>query len=219
MRAQVISRTSSSKLKAGTAVYNEVVPAGEWWIHEIKANQVFRVVAMGAIQTVDALFYSAWDTSERYSAQDTILAQRNIYLRTGSRLFSNLGRPMLTITGESFGLHDTLTGACSAQSNQVIYAIEKRYMHNCRDNFLAAIASWRTNLDKRDVSSNINFFRHAPITAEGELIYQERSPEPGKYVEMRAEMDVIALLSACPQLNNAGDGGNPSPVRVMIWDV
>src|SRR5436309_921345 len=139
MRAQVISRnSSSSKLKAGAAVYNEIIPAGEAWIHEVKAGQTFRIVAIGGTQAVDALFYSSWDTTERYSAQDTILAQRNIYLKTGSRLVSNLGRPMLTITGDSFGRHDTLTGACAAQSNQVRYALDKRHMHNCRDNFLAA---------------------------------------------------------------------------------
>lgn len=220
MRAQVISRSAAaSKLKAGAAVYNEIVPAGEFWIHEIKAGQIFRIVAMGASQAVDTLFYSAWDTSERYSAQDTILAQRNIYLKAGSRLMSNLGRPMLTIVNDSFGRHDTLTGACAAQSNQVRYALEKRHMHNCRDNFVAAIASWRTNLDKRDLAANVNFFLHAPVTAEGELTFADPGSEPGKFVEMRAEMDVIALVSACPQLNNACNGYNPTPIRVMIWEI
>jgi urea carboxylase-associated protein 1 len=220
MRAQVISRTSPlSKLKAGSAVYNEIVPAGESWIHEIKAGQIFRIVAIGASQAVDSLFYSAWDTSERYSAQDTILAQRNIYLKTGSRLMSNLGRPMLTIVGDSFGRHDTLTGACAAHSNQVRYSLEKRHMHNCRDSFVAAIASWRTSLDKRDLSPNVNFFLQAAVTPEGELNFVDGISEPGKYVEMKAEMDVIALLSICPQLNNPCNAFNPTPVRVMIWDV
>src|SRR5271165_4066050 len=117
MRAPTISRTPTlAKLKAGTAAYNEIVAAGEPWIHEIKAGQVFRIVAMGGSQAVDTMFYSACDTSERYSAQDTILAQCNIYLKIGTRLLSNLGRPMLTIVGDSFGRHDTLTGACAAES-------------------------------------------------------------------------------------------------------
>jgi urea carboxylase-associated protein 1 len=220
MRAHVISRTSaSSKLKAGSAVYNEIVAAGEAWIHEIKAGQIFRIVAMGASQAVDTLFYSAWDTTERYSAQDTIVAQRNVYLKLGSKLMSNLGRPMLTIVGDSFGRHDTLTGACAAHSNQVRYALEKRFMHNCRDNFLAAIASWRTSLDKRDLSPNVNFFLHVPVGPEGKLTFAPVDSEPGKFVELRAEMDVIALVSNCPQLNNACNGYNPTPIRVMIWDL
>jgi len=220
MRAPAISRIPTlAKLKAGTAAYNEIVAAGEPWIHELKAGQVFRIVAMGGSQAVDALFYSAWDTSERYSAQDTMLEQRNIYLKVGSRLISNLGRPMLTIVGDSFGRHDTLTGACAAESNQVRYSLDKRHMHNCRANFLAAMASWRTSIDKRDLSPNINFFVHAPVTPEGELTFAEDVSEPGRYVEMRAEMDVIALLSNCPQLNNPCNGYHPTPIRVMIWDL
>jgi urea carboxylase-associated protein 1 len=220
MRAPTITRTPSvTKLKAGTAAYNEIIAAGEPWIHEIKAGQVFRIVAMGGSQAVDALFYSAWDTSERYSAQDTILAQRNVYLKIGSKLISNLGHPMMTITGDSFGKHDTLTGACAAESNQVRYALEKRHMHNCRNNFLAAMASWRTSIDKRDLSPNINFFLHAPVTPEGELKFAEDVSEPGRYVELRAEMDVIAVVSNCPQLNNSCNAFHPTPIRLMIWDM
>ncbi len=220
MRATAISRTSpAGKLKAGTAAYNEIIAAGEPWIHEIKTGQILRIVAMGGSQSVDSLFYSAWDTSERYSAQDTILAQRNIYLTLGTRLMSNLGRPMLTIVGDSFGRHDTLTGACAAESNQVLYSLDKRHLHNCRSNFLAAMASWRTSIDKRDLSPNVNFFLHALVTPEGELEFAEGIAETGRYVEMRAEMDVIVLISNCPQLNNSCNGYNPTPIRVMIWDL
>lgn len=220
MRAPAISRTlPAGKLKGITATYNEIVPAGEPWIHEIKTGQIFRIVAMGGSQAVDALFFSAWDTSERYSAQDTILAQRNIYLKSGTKLLSNLGRPMLTIVGDSFGRHDTLTGACAAESNQVRYALDRRHMHNCRSNFLTAMASWRTNIDKRDLCPNINFFLHAPVTQAGELTLADGVSETGRYVEMRSEMDVIALISNCPQLNNACNGFQPTPIRLMIWDV
>lgn len=207
-----------SKLRTAAAVYNEVVPAGEPWIHEIKAGQVFRIVDLGGNQAVDTLFYSSWDTSERYSATGTILAQRNIYLTTGTRLMSNLGRTMLTIIGDTCGRHDTLGGACAAESNQVRYALDKRHMHNCRNNFLSAIGTWRTGIEKRDISSNINFFMNVPVTPEGELTFEDGISEPGKYVEMKAEMDVICLISNCPQLNNPCNAYNPTPIRVMIWD-
>jgi urea carboxylase-associated protein 1 len=219
MRAPAISRKSAlPKFRSSNAVLNETVAAGEAWIREIKAGQVFRIVDLGGRQAAEALFYSAWDTSERYSAQDTILARRNIYLTTGAQLISNLGRPMLTILGDTCGHHDTLGGACAAESNQVRYALDKRNMHNCRDNFLGAIASWRTGLDKRDVSDNISFFMHASITPEGGLLFHGGAPEPGTYVELRAEMDVIAVLSNCPQLNNPANDFNPTPIRVVIWD-
>ncbi|MES1260857.1 MAG: urea amidolyase associated protein UAAP2 [Acidobacteriota bacterium] len=209
---------NESALKPDDAVYDEVVMAGDSWIHEIQAGQVFRIVDLGGNQAVDTLFYSAKDTAERYSATDTIVGQRNIYLTTGTVLRSNLRQPMLTIVADTCGRHDTLGGACAVESNQVRYALEKRHMHACRDSFLLAIADPKWNLSKRDVTANINFFMNVPVTPEGRLTFEDGISEPLKYVEMRAEMDVICVISNCPQLNNPCNAYNPTPVRVLIWN-
>ncbi|MDQ1472989.1 MAG: uncharacterized protein QOJ99_4469, partial [Bryobacterales bacterium] len=152
-----------SELKTDDAFYNQTVLAGDYWIHEIKAGQTFRIVDLGGNQAVDTLFYSAKDTAERYSATDTIVGQRNIYLTTGTALLSNLRNPMLTIVADTCGRHDTLGGACAAESNQVRYAIEKRHMHACRSSFLLAVADPKWNIAKRDVTANINFFMNVPV--------------------------------------------------------
>ena len=207
-----------SLLKAEEATYSEVVPAGEFWIHQINAGQIFRIVDLNGNQAVDTLFYSALDTSERYSATDTIKGQANIYLTTGSTLRSNLGNAMLTITADTCGRHDTLGGACATESNQVRYAIEKRHMHACRRSFLLAAASAHWDLTKRDLAPNINFFMNVPVTPEGGLTFEDGISDAGKYVEMRAEMDVICVISNCPQLNNPCNAYNPTPIRVMIWN-
>ena len=208
----------NSELKAENAVYGEVVLAGDHWIHEIKSGQTFRIVDLGGNQAVDTLFYSAADTSERYSATDTIVKQRNIYLTTGTVLRSSLGAPMLTIVADTCGRHDTLGGACAAESNQVRYAIEKRHMHACRSSFLLAVADPKWNLSKRDLTANINFFMNVPVTMEGKLTFEDGISEPLKYVEMRAEMDVICVISNCPQLNNPCNAYNPTPVQVLLWN-
>lgn len=208
---------TESILKPEQAIYRETVPAGDGWIHEIKAGQIFRIVDLQGNQAVDTLFYSAADTSERYSATDTIVGQRNIYLTTGTTLRSNLGNPMLTIVADTCGRHDTLGGACAIESNQVRYAIEKRHMHACRNSFLLAISDPKWNLTKRDVTPNINFFMNVPVTPDGRLTFEDGISDPLKYVEMRAEMDVIAVISNCPQLNNPCNGFNPTPVEVVIW--
>jgi uncharacterized protein len=191
-----------STLKPKDASYSETLLAGDGWIREIKAGEIFRIVDLGGNQAVDTLFFSARDTSERYSATDTIVGQHNIYLTTGTTLVSNLRNPMLTIVADTCGRHDTLGGACAAESNQVRYAIEKRHMHACRNSFLLAISDPKWNLSKRDVTANINFFMNVPVTPEGRLTFEDGISEPLKYVEMRAEMDVIAVISNCPQLNN-----------------
>ena len=131
---------------------------------------------------------------------------------------SSKGNALLTIVADTCGRHDTLGGACATESNMVRYAIEKRHMHACRQSFLKAIIGWGRGLEKRDLDHNINFFMNVPVTREGQLTFEDGVSAPGKYVEMRAEMDVLAVISNCPQLNNPCNAYNPTPVRVLIWD-
>jgi len=198
-------------------IYDLTLEAGEPWIHRIEEGQIFRIVDLCGNQAVDTFFYNADDTAERYSATDTILGQRNIYLTAGTQLLSNLSRPMLTITADTCGRHDTLGGACSTESNTVRYALEKRYMHACRQSFLRALVHSPYGLTKRDIGSNINFFMNVPVTPQGNLTFADGISEAGKYVEMRAAMNVLALISNCPQLNNPCNAYNPTPVRLLIW--
>ncbi len=203
-------------------VYREVVEAGKPWMHEVKAGQYFRIVDLEGNQAVDTLFYNAHNHSERYSATDTIREQGNIYLTTGSVLRSNLVNPMLSIVEDTCGRHDTIGGACSAESNTVRYAIEKRHMHSCRDSFLTALGECDCNaqkaMTKGDLSSNINFFMNVPVSPEGHLDFDDGISAPGRYVEMQAHMDVLVLVSNCPQLNNPCNGYNPTPVEMVIWE-
>jgi urea carboxylase-associated protein 1 len=118
---------------------------------------------------------------------------------------------------DTCGRHDTLGGACAAESNSVRYAPDKKYMHSCRDTFLHTIVAGDALLTKRDIASNINFFMNAPVTTDGALSFADGVSAPGKYVEMRAEMDVICLISNCPQLNNPCNAYDPTPVRLLIW--
>ena len=208
----------ASSLDPAKAIYRHVIPAGDAWIHEIKKGQHFRIVDLHGNQAVDTLFYNAHDYADRYSAQDTIQHQRNIYLTTGTKLISTMGAELLTIVADTCGRHDTLGGACANESNMVRYAIEKRHMHACRSSFLKAVTEWDHGMSKRDITSNINFFMNVPVTPEGKLTFEDGISEPGKYVELRAEIDVLALIGNCPQLNNPCNAYNPTPVEVLIWD-
>ena len=206
-----------SKLRPEAAIYRHVINAGDPWIHELRKGQYFRIVDLGGNQAVDTLFYNAHDYSDRYSAQDTIQNQRNIYLTTGTKLISTAGAVLLTVVADTCGRHDTLGGACANESNMVRYAIERRHMHACRSSFLKAVMEWDHGMSKRDITSNINFFMNVPVTPEGKLTFADGISEPGKYVEMLAETDVLALISNCPQLNNPCNAYNPTPVEVLIW--
>lgn len=209
---------TESALQPETAVLSLTIPAGDGWFHPINKGQILRIVDLEGNQAADTFFFSAADVTERYSAQDTIREQGSIYLTTGTKLMSNLCREMLTITADTCGRHDTLGGACAAESNMVRYSLEKRFMHACRDTFLLQMALSGYRVTKRDLGHNINFFMNVPVTPDGDLRFADGVSEPGKYVEMRAEIDVLCLVSNCPQLNNPCNAYNPTPIRVLIWD-
>jgi urea carboxylase-associated protein 1 len=207
----------TSPRSLATARLREVIPAGAPWMGQVARGEYLRIVDLEGNQAVDTLFYDAVQPAERYSAADTLLAQGSLYLTTGSALKSNLGNTLLRIVADTCGRHDTLGGACSAESNTVRYALDKRSMHSCRDNFLTALAAVDSPLDKRDLTCNINFFMNVPVTPSGGLTFEDGISGPGRYVEMQAERDVIVLISNCPQLNNPCNAYNPTPVEVAIW--
>lgn len=202
-------------MKTGAVLTDDIVPSGVPWMSIVSQGGLLRIVDLEGNQAVDTLFYNAAEPQEHYSAQDTIQAQGNIYLTTGSLLRSNRGRAMLEIVDDTCGRHDTLGGACSAESNTVRYALEKRHMHSCRDSFLLALARGDVGLGKRDLPSNVNFFMNVPVTPAGGLSFADGISAPGRYVELLALMDVRVLISNCPQLNNPCNGWDPTPVRVI----
>ena len=209
---------TTSTLNAEDAIYREVIVAGDYYIGIVKAGETFRILDLEGNQAADTLFFNANSPAERYSAVDTIREQGNVYLTTGSQLRSNDNNIMLEIVADTCGRHDTLGGACATESNTVRYDLDKRCMHACRDSWMLAIAeNPEYGVSKRDISHNINFFMNVPITPEGGLTFEDGISAPGKYVELRALMDVVVLISNCPQLNNPCNGYNPTPVEYLVW--
>ncbi|KZY36308.1 urea carboxylase [Alcanivorax sp. HI0083] len=208
-----------SQREPNQASFREVVAAGDYFIHTVKQGQTVRLLDLQGNQAADTLFYSAADPGERYSAMDTIREQGNVYLTAGTTLMSNRINPLLKIVADTCGRHDTLGGACATESNTVRYDLEKRCMHACRDSWMLAVNQHpEFSLGKRDITHNINFFMNVPVTADGGLTFEDGISAPGKYVELTACMDVVILISNCPQLNNPCNGYNPTPIEVLIWN-
>jgi len=198
----------------GAIVHDEIVPARAPWLHHVSAGQTLRVVDVEGNQAVDFLLYAAADDAERYSAQDTVAAQQNLFLRTGAVLRSNEGRAMMTITATSVDYHDTIGGACSCESNTLRYGHHTKAQHACVENFLEA--NLTEGRGKRDMVSNINFFMNVPVEPDGALGIVDGISAPGLTVDLRAEMDVIVVVSNCPQINNPCNAFNPTSVRMIV---
>jgi len=195
-------------------VLDEVVAARAGWSAVVPAGHVMRIVDLGGNQAVDCLLYRADDPVERYSAADTIAAQRNIFLVTGTTLHSNRGNPMMTIVDSTCARHDTIGGACSRESNTLRYGHHTRHQHACVENFLSEGA--RHGLGKSDLVANINWFMNVPVGADGTLGIVDGISAPGLFVDVRADIDVLVLISNCPQINNPCNGFDPTPIRIVV---
>ncbi|WP_315786467.1 MULTISPECIES: urea amidolyase associated protein UAAP2 [unclassified Bradyrhizobium] len=203
-----------SSIDLGRIVYAFDIPAEQPWSRVLKRGQTLRIIDSEGEQAVDALIYVAEDTAERYSAQDTLRVQGSAYLELGTRLISNRGRVMARITADTCGRHDTSAGCCSCESNAVRFGEATRYLHACRENFILELS--RHGLTKRDIVSNLNFFMNVPIEPSGNFTVLDGPSAPGNYVDVTAEMDVLFVISNCPQVNNPCNGFDPTPIRVEI---
>jgi urea carboxylase-associated protein 1 len=204
-----------SPLRRTEAVLDLTVEAGDGYLGRIPAGGSFRIVDLHGNQAVDTLFYDAENLANRYSAMDTIREQGSAYLTTGSRLLSLDLDPLVTITADTCGRHDTLGGACAQEANVIRYGMHTRHQHACRETFLRYGA--RVGIGPRELGHNINFFMNVPLTPDGGLTFADGLSAPGAYVEVRAERDVLVLISNCPQLNNPCNGWDPTPVRLLGW--
>lgn len=196
----------------GRIIEDRIVPAGGWWSGILEAGQLLRIVDLEGRQAVDFLCYNADDPGERYNAADTMKIGGSIFLTAGTKLYSGLGRVLMTIERDTVGYHDTIGGCCSRESNRVRYGVEDG--PNCRDNFLAALAPF--GLGRKDIVANINLFMYVPVEADGGMAIVDGRSKPGDAVELRAAMRVLVALSNCPQVNNPANGFNPTPIRIAV---
>jgi urea carboxylase-associated protein 1 len=197
-------------------VRDDLVAARAPWAEVVPAGMTLRIVDLHGNQAVDCIVYDAGDHAHRYSAAATITAQRNIYLVPGTVLLSNEGRPMADVVDSTCAHHDTIGGACSRESNTLRYGHHTAHQHACVDNFLHGGA--RHGLSKRDLVSNINWFMNVPVDDGGTLGIVDGISAPGLRVDLLARIDLLVLISNCPQINNPCNGFDPTPVQVQVWD-
>ena len=190
------------------------IPAERPWSGIIRKGQTIRIEDTYGQQAIDTIFYNAADHGERYSSQDTMRMNGLAYISTGAQIISSEGRLMLTVTADTAGRHDTCAGCCSVESNTVRFGHDTRYLHACRENFILELAHY--GMGKRDIVPNINFFMNVPISPNGAMTIDDGISAPGDHVELLAAMDVLCVISNCPQINNPCNGFDPTPIRVII---
>lgn len=197
----------------GMIISSEVIAARAGWSRELTRGQVLRLVDLEGRQAVDFLCYNAADPEDRYAAADTMKINGNLFIRKGTVIYSVNCNAMFTVVEDTCGYHDTIGGCCSSALNRTRYG--KPDDPNCRQNFLDQLR--RYGLGPRDMVANLNFFMYVPVGADGSMDMGPSLSKPGDYVDLRAEMDVLAVVSNCPQVNNPVNDFNPTPVRAIVY--
>jgi urea carboxylase-associated protein 1 len=206
-----------SRLAKGI-VSEETIPAGKGWGGVVKRGQVLRIIDLEGKQGLDFLCYNADEPEERYNAANTMKKAATIRLTRGHVLYSDAARAMATVIEDTCGVNDTIGGACSEPTNWLFYG-RNRSNGSCRSNFLEVLS--RYGLGRKDIVANINFFAHVPVAADGaipKLTFADAPSKAGDFVDLRAEMDLLCVISNCPQINNPCSGGAPTPIQVVIWE-
>ena len=199
----------------GRVVTDDIVPPCTPWSARIAKGQILRLIDIEGQQAIDFLCFNADNPAERYHAPNTIKVPCNIFLGKGSILRSSLARPMMTIVADTCGRHDTIFGCCSFEVDEVRY--RKTNAESCQRNFERELA--KHSLGPEHVVPNVNFFMYVPVNADGDAEIKPSLSKPGDYVDLRAEMDVLAVLSNCPEaLNPATGASGPSPIRAIVYE-
>ena len=192
---------------------DEVVAARAPWSRRIARGETLRLVDLEGQQAVDFLCFDAADPGDRYNAANTIKVQGNIYVGAGTVLYSDAGRPLMTVVADTIGRHDTVYGCCSRPNNLLRYG--RPGEGTCYDNFRRALAGH--GLGEAAIVANINFFMSVPVAPDGGASIAADASSPGSTVDLTAERDVLVVLSNCPQMLNPCNGYAPSPIRALVY--
>ncbi|WP_051362323.1 urea amidolyase associated protein UAAP1 [Solimonas soli] len=201
----------AAPLDASRLLHREVIPGGWYWTTRLARGQVLRLLNAQATPGVSFFAWNADDTSERYNAGDTVKVQWTAALAKGRVLFSDMGRVLASIVEDSCAAHDTLLGGSTAASNREKYGVE--LLRNTRDNLV--LAAGKHGLTRRDLAPCITFFAPVATDGEGRFHWRDGAVQPGDFVDLRAEMNLLVAVSNCPHPLAPGAYA-PQPIEAIV---
>ncbi|MBD3883629.1 urea carboxylase-associated family protein [Phormidium tenue FACHB-886] len=205
----------NTEIDPNLVLLDEVIPGGAYWHGVIKRGNTLRVTDLEGSQGVSLIAYNADNPIERLNVADTAKIQFNAFLKKGMVIYSDMGRVLFSITEDTSGYHDLFGGCSNAAKNTAKYG-EGEFWKNSRDHFLKAAT--RYGLGKKDIMPNLNLFTRVAIEPDGKMLFVEGCEKPGSFIDLRAEMNVLVVLSNCPHVLHPSTVYEPKPIQVTIWD-
>jgi urea carboxylase-associated protein 2 len=211
----------STPFDPSLVLWEETMPGGCHWSGRLRRGSTLRLTDPQGRANVSALLYNAEEKTERYNMPDTLKAQHTAHLTRGHVCFSDMGRVLCSIADDSCGWHDTVCGVldaarADAKYGPARYQEHRNAMHrNGLDGFLVELGKW--GLGRRDVVANLNFFSKVVADAAGTLSFDNTHRQPGQFVDLRFEMDVLVVLSAAQHPFDPTPHYDPAPVTLTAW--
>lgn len=212
---QASALPNATMIDPSLILLDETLPGGAYWHGVIKRGNTLRVTDLEGSQGVSMICYNADNPIERLNVADTAKIQFNAFLKKGMVIYSDMGRVLFSITEDTSAYHDLFGGCSNAASNTAKYG-EGEFWKNSRDHFLKALS--RYGLGKKDIMPNINLFTRVAIEPDGKMVFVEGCEQPGSFIDLRAEMNVLVILSNCPHVLHPSKVYEPKPVQVTVWD-
>ncbi|MGX8883418.1 urea amidolyase associated protein UAAP1 [Methylovorus sp. SPW-M1] len=211
----------SAVFEPAAVLWEETIPGGNHWSGLIRRGTALRITDLEGGANLAALFYNPEDKLERYNMPDSLKAQHTAYLTTGNVCYSDMGRVMCSIIGDSVGWHDTFCGVTDAamieaQYGKATFQTHRNAMHRSgKDGLLVELAKY--GLGKRDLVANVNFFSKAVPDDNGALSFVTGHSKAGDYVDVRFDMNVLLVLSAAPHPLDPATEYKPAAVKLTAW--
>lgn len=201
----------AAPIDPATVISRETVPGGWYASLALKRGDRLRLVNVEGDSAVSLLAWNAAVTSERLNPADTMKIQWSARLRKGRVIFSDMGRVLLSITEDTSGAHDALAGGSTAASTFARYG--PGTYRNTRDNFIQG--ALKLGLSRRDIAPCITFFAPVSVGVDGVFRWNGDVRRPSDFVDLRAEMDLLVLLSNAPHPLDPAPRSTPGPVEAI----
>jgi uncharacterized protein YcgI (DUF1989 family) len=205
-------RGVSDLLNEKTPIRARHIRPGQGQAVEVKAGQLLQIKTVKGKQVADFVAFNLTDKDEYLSTAATRSTNANIIPQQGMTLYSNRRQPMFEIVEDTVGRHDMLYACCDPVRYEKLDAPGHA---NCREALTDSLTSYSIGFDR--IPSPINWFMNVVIQQRGELEIREPLAEEGDYVLLRALMDVVAAVSACPQDIGATNAGNPTDLHIRVY--
>jgi uncharacterized protein len=201
------------EIDSSLVLLDEKLPGGGYWHGIIKRGNTLRITDLAGSHGVALVCYNADNPIERLNVADTAKIQFNAFLKQGMVMYSDMGRILCSITSDTSGCHDLICGCSNAASNTAKYGDGD--FNNSRNNFLKALG--KRGLSRKDLMPNVNLFSRVAVLPDGDLQYDRSCEKAGSYIDLRAEMNVLAIVSNCPHVLHPSTEYKPQPIQLTIW--